>query len=70
MVSSSDRLVHVPLYGGAMSVSAPESFSDASRFRQIPDHQEVLVGLDSDASLIVELLDLASTSDHPYAAST
>ena len=53
-----------------MSVSAPESLSDASRFRQIPDHQEVLVGLDSDASLIIELLDLAATPGHSYAAST
>ncbi|GAK64790.1 mog1p/PsbP-like protein [Moesziomyces antarcticus] len=48
------------LFGGAITVSLPEGFIDASDFRQVPDNQEVLVRDDSDVSLIVEVLQLAT----------
>ena len=45
------------LYGGSISLSIPPEFEDASRIRQIPDHQEVWLSKeDPDCSLIVELL--------------
>ncbi|CDW99765.1 hypothetical protein [Sporisorium scitamineum] len=48
------------LFGGAISVDLPTGFIDASDFRQVPDNQEVLVRDDSDVSLIVEVLQLAT----------
>ncbi len=45
------------LFGGAIVSKLPETFVDVSQFREIPDHQEVFVDNDSDASLIIELLD-------------
>mmetsp|Transcript_30435 Transcript_30435/g.45907 ORF Transcript_30435/g.45907 Transcript_30435/m.45907 type:complete len:197 (+) Transcript_30435:76-666(+) len=47
----------VELYGGAIVAELPESFADASEFRQVPDHQEVWVDTASDASFIVEILE-------------
>ncbi|SJX63421.1 uncharacterized protein SRS1_11080 [Sporisorium reilianum f. sp. reilianum] len=48
------------LFGGAITVDLPTGFIDASDFRQVPDNQEVLVRDDSDVSLIVEVLQLAT----------
>ncbi|KAJ9479670.1 Nuclear import protein MOG1 [Pseudozyma hubeiensis] len=48
------------LFGGAISVDLPSGFIDASDFRQVPDNQEVFVRDDSDISLIVEVLQLAT----------
>jgi hypothetical protein len=48
------------LFGGAITVSLPKGFIDASDFRQVPDNQEVLVRDDSDVSLIIEVLQLAT----------
>ena len=47
----------VPLYGGALSVELPRSFTDASELREVPDHQEVWVDTCSDRSLIIEILE-------------
>lgn len=38
--------------------------SDCSRFRPIPDHQEVFSDADSDQSLIVEILELPYAESH------
>ncbi len=48
------------LYGGALECSLPDTLSDASRFRQVPDHQEVFVSSSpregvEEVSVIVEL---------------
>ncbi|EST05064.1 Ran-interacting Mog1 protein [Kalmanozyma brasiliensis GHG001] len=48
------------LFGGAITVELPKGFIDASDFRQVPDNQEVLVRDDSDISLIIEVLQLAT----------
>ncbi|PWY99144.1 Mog1p/PsbP-like protein [Testicularia cyperi] len=48
------------LFGGAITAELPTGFIDASDFRQVPDNQEVLVRDDSDVSLIVEVLQLAT----------
>ena len=45
------------LWGGAMQVHVPRRFVDVSGFRQVPNHQEVLVDASSDQSVICELLD-------------
>ena len=45
------------LYGGSISLCIPSEFEDASRIRQIPDHQEVWISReDPECSLVVELL--------------
>eukprot|EP00440_Ansanella_granifera_P033918 gb/GFBE01036797.1/.p1 GENE.gb/GFBE01036797.1/~~gb/GFBE01036797.1/.p1 ORF type:complete len:188 (+),score=32.74 gb/GFBE01036797.1/:1-564(+) len=53
----------VPLYGGAISCDLPKSFSDASVFREVPDHQEVWVDTSSDRSIMVEILERKDVSD-------
>jgi hypothetical protein len=49
------------LFGGAISASLPTSFVNASRFRQVPDNQEVFVEPRNDApvSVIFDLLERA-----------
>lgn len=49
-------MLRIPLFGGAMSAAIPARFVDASRFREVPDNQEVLVDPDTDQSIIVEIL--------------
>ena len=58
-----------PLYGGAITMAYPRTYTDVSGFRAVPDHQEVWVegkqGAGDD-SVIVELLNLkddATTED-------
>jgi Ran-interacting Mog1 protein len=48
----------IALYGGAMCLALPSSdFIDASKLRQIPDHQEVWVSQsDPECSFVIELL--------------
>lgn len=46
------------LFGGAITAAIPQRFVDVSNFRVIPDNQEVLADIDSDQSIIVELLSL------------
>lgn len=45
------------LFGGAIIAALPESFTDVSKFRDVPDHQEVFNDDNTDTSLIVELFD-------------
>jgi hypothetical protein len=49
-----------PLFGGAITTSFPSTFLDASTLREVPDNQEVFVDMDTDQSVIVELLQLES----------
>ena len=49
------------LFGGAITANLPPSYGDVSNVRQIPDHQEVFVDNESEASVIVELLQLESS---------
>ncbi|KAG5478975.1 hypothetical protein CUR178_05557 [Leishmania enriettii] len=46
----------VDLYGGAMRICLPQTMTDVSAFRQVPDNQEVYADVDTGASVIVELL--------------
>lgn len=48
--------ITVSLFGGAMSCAIPDSMTDISTFRQVPDHQEVYADEETGATLIVELL--------------
>eukprot|EP00933_Yihiella_yeosuensis_P078008 TRINITY_DN89089_c0_g1_i1.p1 TRINITY_DN89089_c0_g1~~TRINITY_DN89089_c0_g1_i1.p1 ORF type:complete len:203 (+),score=23.84 TRINITY_DN89089_c0_g1_i1:36-611(+) len=52
------------LYGGALVCDMPKSFSDASIFREVPDHQEVWVDKSSDRSLVIEILEKKEVSDN------
>ncbi|KAI8967012.1 hypothetical protein BDF20DRAFT_917963 [Mycotypha africana] len=45
------------LFGGAIVAPVPKTFVDASQFRQIPDNQEVFVDMNTQQSLIFELLE-------------
>eukprot|EP01031_Cornospumella_fuschlensis_P027035 gene27035-32668_t len=49
-----------PLYGGAMQTILSPEFRDVSGVREVPDHQEVFIDTKTDASIIVELLDMES----------
>merc|ERR1719150_1238119 len=49
--------VERPLFGGAIICRLPSSFSDASLFRDVPDHQEVWVDGGPDRSLVIEILE-------------
>ncbi|KAG5518073.1 hypothetical protein PMAC_003259 [Pneumocystis sp. 'macacae'] len=51
------------LFGGAITAYIPEDFIDASQFRQIPDHQEVLVNVNDERSIMIEILEFASVDD-------
>ncbi|KAH9967891.1 Mog1p/PsbP-like protein [Russula dissimulans] len=62
------NLVKTDLFGGAITVSLPEDFFDASLLRQVPDTQEVYLSSDSDDSIIVEILERVSQSDSAGAA--
>jgi hypothetical protein len=48
------------LFGGAIVSRLPDNFADISQFREVPDHQEVFVENESDASIIIELFDYDS----------
>eukprot|EP01136_Pigoraptor_vietnamica_P004176 Opistho-1_new@34248 len=52
-----------PLFGGAMSLCLPASFVDVSAIREVPDNQEVLVHMESDQSVIVELVEHEAMPD-------
>ena len=46
------------LFGGALSCDLPDFFVDGSRFRDVPDHQEVFVDTtELGRSLIIEIVD-------------
>lgn len=51
------KMQNVPLWGGALSIRMPPRFKDISKFRQVPDTQEVFVDEQTDQSVILELLE-------------
>ncbi|KAG5437048.1 hypothetical protein PCK2_001033 [Pneumocystis canis] len=51
------------LFGGAISTCIPNDFIDASQFRPIPDHQEVLININDERSLIIEIVECVSVDD-------
>src|SRR5690606_14816549 len=55
-------MVHIPLFGGACSITLPNDFVDVSKIRQVPDNQEVFVQSTSDACFIIELVEAQSDS--------
>lgn len=46
-----------PLFGGALSAVLPQTATDISKVREIPDNQEVFAHAHTDQSLIVELVE-------------
>lgn len=61
--NSLDGMKMFNLYGGAIQCSLPARFTDASMFRQIPDHQEVLSDPNCDQSVIIEINQYQPVSD-------
>jgi hypothetical protein len=55
------------LFGGALSITLEERFSDCSLFRPIPDTQEVFSDPETDQSVIVEVLELGAESTGQHA---
>jgi hypothetical protein len=53
-----EQLKPAQLYGGAITTALPSRFVDVSQMRQVPDHQEVYVDMNSDQSIIFELLSM------------
>ncbi|KAG0173238.1 hypothetical protein DFQ28_011636 [Apophysomyces sp. BC1034] len=51
------------LFGGAITAPIKPTFIDASQFRQIPDNQEVFLDMQTQQSLIVELLEAVNVQD-------
>ncbi len=51
------------LFGGTITIDLPDSFEDVSKFRQVPDNQEVFVSKHSDLSFIVEILETPENLD-------
>eukprot|EP00833_Pecoramyces_ruminatium_P010820 jgi/Orpsp1_1/1184852/evm.model.c7180000091256.1 len=52
------------LFGGAMTAIMPEAFKDASIIREVPDNQEVYVDINTDQSIIIELLEQAQDASN------
>lgn len=44
-------------FDGAINFESDLNLIDASKFRQVPDNQEVFIGKDSEVSVIVEVLE-------------
>ncbi|KAI5806294.1 hypothetical protein EDC01DRAFT_778136 [Geopyxis carbonaria] len=55
----------IPLFGGALTASVPQNFSDAAQFREVPDNQEVWVSMtdDTDISFLVDILQRVEVGD-------
>eukprot|EP00047_Mylnosiga_fluctuans_P006789 m.249137 g.249137 ORF g.249137 m.249137 type:complete len:187 (-) comp15975_c0_seq1:154-714(-) len=55
------------LFGGAIALTLAPRFADISKFRQLPDTQEVFADATTDQSVIVEILEIApeSVGAHP-----
>eukprot|EP00287_Rhodomonas_sp_CCMP768_P025364 CAMPEP_0202828592 /NCGR_PEP_ID=MMETSP1389-20130828/15010_1 /ASSEMBLY_ACC=CAM_ASM_000865 /TAXON_ID=302021 /ORGANISM="Rhodomonas sp., Strain CCMP768" /LENGTH=259 /DNA_ID=CAMNT_0049502091 /DNA_START=89 /DNA_END=868 /DNA_ORIENTATION=- len=53
----SDLFVTRMLFGGGVELRLPSTLEDVSDLRPVPDHQEVWVDSESEASVIVELLE-------------
>jgi len=53
-----------PLFGGAMEMELPMRFHDISKFRPVPDHQEVFADANQDQSLVIEILEIAKVENN------
>lgn len=47
----------VALFGGALTVSLPSTFTDVSQIRQVPDHQEVWIDNAGFSSVVIDILE-------------
>lgn len=52
-----------PLFGGALTGRLPTDAADMSKFREIPDNQEVFAHPHTDQSIIVEVLEYVQEPD-------
>ena len=62
---TSTTFITYPLYGGALTVSLPSSYVDASQLRQIPSHQELFVSSTTLTSVLFEIDDFVQPSSTP-----
>ena len=53
----------IPLFGGALTVSLPSTFTDVSNLRQVPDHQEVWLDSEGFTSVVIEILERVEKPD-------
>ncbi|WFD08447.1 hypothetical protein MVES1_003823 [Malassezia vespertilionis] len=53
------------LFGNAVTMALEGNFMDASELRQVPDNQEVLLGQDSNVSVILEVLQQVEPGTSP-----
>lgn len=63
MADVSTEVTQRELFGGAMRISLPPRLVDISDVRPVPDHQEVFADVDTDSSLIVEVLEIHPTEN-------
>jgi len=66
--SFNQQFVVHKLFGGALECALPARFGDISNVREVPDHQEVFADVDTDQSIIFELLGLEDVEDSQAAA--
>lgn len=58
MVADRSQVEHRNLFGGAITTLIPQEYADISKFREIPDNQEVFSHGETDRSVIIELLEM------------
>ncbi|KAJ3218728.1 hypothetical protein HDU67_004248 [Dinochytrium kinnereticum] len=64
MMLSGRDMVSKELFGGAITISLPDRFVDASVLREVPDNQEVFIDTKgTDQSIIIELLEMLPAED-------
>lgn len=54
-----------PLFGGALVCDLPTTFTDASRIRDVPDHQEVWLSTTGFTNMIIEINQMLSPEEAP-----
>ncbi|KAJ9647044.1 hypothetical protein H2201_007212 [Coniosporium apollinis] len=54
-----------PLFGGAITVDLPSTFSDVSNIRQVPDHQEVYLDSNGFTSVMFDILERVDEATAP-----
>lgn len=68
-MSDEISLIQTPLFGGAISMLIPTTFDDVSNFREVPDHQEVYLSGETNASMVIELMNYDDSVSDEKAAS-
>ena len=56
------------LFGGSIQCSIPSTFTDISRIREVPDHQEVYHEMNSGRMLVFEILEYQKDVSNDHAA--